>query len=392
VFRKKEDEFKYSQSHKAARQLLTHLLNLNRELNLGFDWIAPSRDPNWLQGSNWRKLQTCWVKLCVVFPDYSDGPLDKVKFGNLAEKTLGVGSSNVHFLTRNDVGAFSAQLEAWLASSGAASEPGLLLSSEGMNRARQTYQKVSMWCLLHTFGMILSQRSRLIDEEHSRVLTSGAGEPSTLSSWKTPIALLTARQLFILANEHNKEKPVLIVGSAGTGKTFLLLGKLKQLKENNLLHDEAKALVIIEHGQVCLHTILKGQLAIFGAAVILRTYKYGRGKKLRGVLDVLKREGELVKYLFVDQLEDFIDQNTKVLQELERFHQYCCEHRQLQLMWFMWNARAGFEHDGAHVPNILDETDADQGKGGFMFHVTANTDYSCESWASALSSFASTNS
>ncbi len=103
VFRNKDAEFKHSQSHKAALQLMTHLLNLNRELNLGFDWIAQSRDPDWPQKSNWRSLQHCWVTLCVVFPNYSADRADKTSFANSAEKTFGVGSSNVLFLTKNRI-------------------------------------------------------------------------------------------------------------------------------------------------------------------------------------------------------------------------------------------------------------------------------------------------
>jgi hypothetical protein len=284
----KKGKFKYSQIYKATLQSLTHLRMLDQELKLGFDWISKesftkarnaketnakekdledenSVERTWVQKSNWRALRACWVKLCVVFPNYTGDVLEENGFSNLAKENFGEGSSNVILITGKDVSSFSSQLESMLSSTDASeSSPSVAPNADGMSSSRLLYEKVATWCLFHTFGLILSQRSKKIDIEHDNMLTTfvraGAGELATTLQRKTPVALLTVRQRSILNYEHSGKKPVLIVGAAGTGKTFLLLAKIKQLQEENKLSKTAKALVIIHESQVCLRMFLKTSL------------------------------------------------------------------------------------------------------------------------------------
>ncbi len=329
-------------SCKAALQLMTHLLMLNRELALGFNWLPPNKKHDWVRGCNWQNLEGCWVQVCVVFPHYTKNTFVKANFDKLMKEKHGVRSSNIRFMNGNDVKEFSAlQLEAMFCRAEPAT--GSMAKADEISNSRLTYQKVAAWCLLHTFGTIIHRRSQLIDQEQSEALTAcvcpiADCECSMLPHQKTAIALLTGPQRSILNQRHDRKKPVLIVGSAGTGKTFLLLAKVKQLHEDKKLSKTSKALVVIEEHQVGLRMFLEDMFTRFDETVILRIAPRSHDKDqlgLTGVLDVLIEAGECVKYLFVDQMEDFLWVETDILELLAPFR----KHEQLELMWFLWNGR-----------------------------------------------------
>lgn len=60
---KKTSQFRNSQSHKAAAQLVTHLRTLNKELQLNLHWV---------ENQQWSNLDASWVKLCMCFPNYNN--------------------------------------------------------------------------------------------------------------------------------------------------------------------------------------------------------------------------------------------------------------------------------------------------------------------------------
>ncbi len=353
VLGKSEKNFYHSQGGKAARQCLTHMSRLNDELSLGFD--CADRDQRYLQQS--------WVKLCVVFPNFDGCDQDKQEFLTRVENVFGPGSSNIAFLTKADVELFQAHLEALLPPPAL---PGLNVTETAGN-ARKYFQ-MATWCLFHTFGMILSHRSKVIDKEHSTYIASGVGSGhGDPAAQQTQIALLTPLQMYILANQRHPEKPALILGSAGTGKTFLLVGKIKLLREKDLINEQAKALVIVHADQCGLYAQLKAKLDPFGPAVVIRSVdRNGRKKKPKVLLDFLKTSNSMqgVKYVFVDQLEDFVERSTDVLAELAAFNEYRRQNPQIQLLWFLWNGKAGFRHDVTHLPDIVrDVTESIYGTG-----------------------------
>jgi hypothetical protein len=366
VFRNNDKDFNNSTSRQAALQTMTHLWMLNRELKLGLDWLPRSRRIDWVQGVEWQNLKDCWVKLCVVFPDYLGNDTDRTAFEDLAERMFVRGSGNIRFLTKNDVENFSSQLETMLDAADVA-QPASRVPPKGEEMSpSRLFHKVAVWCLLQTFGLVLSQRSQKMDEELRQALSTTpdrAGALSTSSRQKTRIALLTEKQRFILNPENDQDKPVLIVGDSGTGKTFLLLAKLRQLQEENLLTETAKALVIIEERQVFMRMFLEDTLGSeFGGIVTLRSAKQS-SRPLGGVLDVLNEEREHVKYLFVDQVEDYLHRDTDLMDALLPF----CEHKQLQLMWFLYNGR--FRGPFLLVPGDTSKTLSE--KGGSWFHCSA---------------------
>jgi hypothetical protein len=189
--------------------------------------------------------------------------------------------------------------------------------------------------------MIFSRISQDIDKKQLEALTSpvdpSARATSTSLQQKTPIALLTERQRFILNNEHGRKKPVLIVGGAGTGKTLLLLAKIQRLHDEGKLNEKAKALVVIAEHQAFLGMSFRAVLARYDGTVIVRSLQTIRDEEklgLGGVLEALKDpENMHTKYLFVDQVEDFLGLVHDVWQQLAAF----CGHEQLKLMWFLWN-------------------------------------------------------
>jgi hypothetical protein len=154
------------------------------------------------------------------------------------------------------------------------------------------------------------------------------------------------------------------VGSAGTGKTLLLLAKIQRLHDAGELNEKAKALVVIDEGQISLGMSLRAVLARYGATVIVRSLQTIRDEEklgLGGVLEVLKdQENMHAKYLFVDQVEDFLGLDEEVWQQLAAF----CGSKQLKLMWFLWNAAAYYPTRKSW--NITEERLT---KGGSWFYV-----------------------
>ena len=355
-------------------QLTTHLSKLNDEVKLDQDWI---------KGKKWEGLKNYWIKLCAVFPCYEDNQNVAKNKVEKAQAALGGDCSDIFFVCKTDLTSSVGWLEKML------DLPQPSNSWYGpiwrwwhwfaapFLKRRQTveYLKVFVWCLLHSFGVILAQRSKLIDEKHTAAFTE---EPKNTPISKTDVAFLTAQQYYVLNNSAHAEKPALIIGAPGTGKTFLLLAKLKQLQDQGLLKSDAKALVILEATQGCLYWDLREKLSPFGDKVLisqLRAVQSYNGDVFRG-LQMLLKGTTGVGFVFVDQVEDFIFINTRIMDEISSLCQGFKNGKTFCLMWFLWNGmtrganpdildlRMRPLHPSIYVP-ALDDSEQLYGKGLF---------------------------
>jgi hypothetical protein len=222
------------------------------------------------------------------------------------------------------------------------------------------YLRFAVWCLLHSFGVVLSHRSELMDKEHVEMCAKGPGQaiaPGMTS--RTKLALLSSQQMYILTNSPSVNKPVLIMGRAGTGKTFLLVEKIKQL--DAFFKDKAfKALVVVQWQNHGLYWQLRDKLSHLGDRVQICSLN-GSLEVLAEVLeDAIAKEG--VQYVIVDQLEDFIKHRTEVMEEMCDFHRLF--RFKLQMLWFSWNGKAYLSdlNDSDYIPD-MSEDEQRHGKG-----------------------------
>jgi hypothetical protein len=128
----------------------------------------------------------------------------------------------------------------------------------------------------------------------------------------------------------------LIIGGAGTGKTFLVARKIETLSKN--LTTDTKVLVVVEGHQVGLYWELKRKYSCYKDNVEVCCVDHDDSKQLQSLRDFIQAriEAGKVKYVFVDQLEDFVAKKTHVVKELEGF----CEVIKCELLWFLWNGQS----------------------------------------------------
>jgi predicted AAA+ superfamily ATPase len=148
-------------------------------------------------------------------------------------------------------------------------------------------------------------------------------------SQKTLIALLTPTQMAYITNDASNQ-PLLIIGSAGTGKTFLVMNKIKQLRQR--ITEVARAMVIAKCDQMCLLHTLKNDLRDYEHVVIEPV----NCLSLEELVEHLNnRIPEDIKFVFVDQLEDFVhDQHT----DDSIRNNLCLKSGKFDVAWFLWNS------------------------------------------------------
>jgi hypothetical protein len=345
--------------------LTTHLWILNEELGWKQDWITRKE---------WKNLGSGWVRLCAVFPFYERAaqtqtdPLknqldDRNEFSKLVigcGHPLGEGCDSIHFVQKLDMESFSSRLEDIL------NLPSTQMTSIDPLQRRKfhvEYLRFAVWCLLHSFGVVLSHRSELIDKEHAEMCTTSPvqgvdpGMPP-----RTKLALLSSQQMYILTNAPSVNKPILIMGRAGTGKTFLLVEKIKQLHQLSKREQrDFKALVVVRWMNHGLYWQLRDKLSHLGDRVHICPVNGGRKALTQELKDAVDRRG--IQYVFVDQLEDFINpEMMEVLKVLEAFHRLLST--KLQLLWFLWNGKAYLSvlEDSDYIPKMSDDEQR-HGKG-----------------------------
>ena len=169
------------------------------------------------------------------------------------------------------------------------------------------------------------------------------------------------------------------MGLSGTGKTFLLLAKLKQLQEHKLLKSDAKALVIVAATQESLYWDLTEKLSPFGNYVLIDRVKYPLGVPVFASLKELLEKTTDVKFIFVDQMEDLISNDTDFMIELSLLSKDFNE--KFRLMWVLWNGKGATSHifeDGwsrsdQFIKEVSFLNDAEQlyGKGEFAGRMLA---------------------
>ena len=327
VFPKEQNANGWSPGSVAARQLIIHLSKLNEELEWKEDWI---------ERKDWTQLKGFWVKLCAFFPRFDGKPGDEQAFKTMVKEKIGNGAENIQFIHNQSLFSDLKRLLDIEATVVPVVPPSSIDPQQHKKMLTLSYLQTAVWCLLHSFGVILSHRSNLIDQEHenlcqvapSQILTTGM-------SPRTTLALLTAKQMHILTSSPTAQKPVLILGKAGTGKTFLVRMKIKQLAENNKLKIDAKALVVVHPRNYMLLQDLKLQLSYLGDKVVI----CARNGTLKGLAEELKKDlaNGGFKYVFLDQLEDFVKVRTKVVAELKDLFKILSDDS--QLMWILGNGR-----------------------------------------------------
>ncbi len=202
--------------------------------------------------------------------------------------------------------------------------------------------KVTAWCFLHTFGLVLNRTSSAVDREmEDKCLKDAAycesGDKSTLDSGesqKTLIALLTPPQMAIITNDVSNQ-PLLIVGSAGTGKTFLVMNKIKQLHSSSAgqrITAVSRAMVIAKCDQICLLHTLKNALREY-EHVVVEPVDCLSLEEL--VVHLNNHIPEDIKYVFVDQLEDFVNESSaaSIVENQLRL-----KSGKFDVSWFLWNS------------------------------------------------------
>jgi hypothetical protein len=212
---------------KGARQLDTHRKKLEADLGT--------------------KLP--WVQTCLVLPNYSAGSPAGLEYLEEAMRELALEPSEV--LDRSQLGfedgaAKHFDLYSWFKER--------LVTSAGPVDAGATSacQKLACWCLLHCTGILFRQLSAKMDG----VLTH-AEPPPFLSGGKDTVALLTHAQYKVYHSDctvPSLKPAILILGGAGTGKTFVILEKLKKLHREGKLDNYNKGMFICFHANNCLMT------------------------------------------------------------------------------------------------------------------------------------------
>ena len=190
-------------------------------------------------------------------------------------------------------------------------------------KVTEDFLKISTWCLLHSFGLILSQVAKSIRE------------PLQPDCPNAKQSILSPVQKALVTQPLRNRKPVLIMGSTGTGKTFTALEKINNIFDCGLLSADAKAIYIVKSSQLCLSWWLKKKLAVFGELV--EVAMADSFKSLMKMLEDTTTTAD-VKYVFVDQLEDFIDPNTDVFELLKLLRLTLLD--RFELMWILWNGKA----------------------------------------------------
>jgi hypothetical protein len=282
-----------------------------------------------------------WVRLCGVFPFFEGNARDDLAFSRLARKMTRESDRRVDFLYASHLRdpGFASTVEDML------DIVSLSSPTEPQQRKISTleYLKGATWCLLHSVGVILHHRSRLMDEELARHCRDGPSDNARQgSSEQTELALLSAEQMYILTNKPPTRKLVIILGRAGTGKTFLLLAKIKRLDELRLLHKQSKAIVLVHGKNIGLYWQLKRRLWYLRQKVLVHPY-HGSFEDLKGYVALSMKRG--YKYVFVDQLEDFLPsfrgdperEELFFIEELEGLYQILKE--KARLVWLFWNGK-----------------------------------------------------
>ena len=366
VFGRNNRGTRYSQSCRAALQLMAHFSRFCDELNL-----RQGR----FESQEWKELSKHddWIKLCAVFPFYDGDVFDDdvrllwkkareaIYFAHSAYphqhgKAYIIRPENVIFKSKRDLELDECWLEHML---GLHHGPSISASDDTPSITRdylrklwtEAYMEITCWCLLGTFGTILRLRSKKSDEEnpeYSKGSSTGILDTDLCQITSTNTAhlqqptLLTAEQNYILTNmAPTTDKPVLILGSSGTGKTFLLLEKIKQLQECGLLRQDARAIIFVDKNQICLFSWLKKETAPFGDRVDICRVNPDQEGRLEGLADLIEEQtkSSSVKYVFVDQLEDLINERTNIDRELTLLQETLQKRKCVILMWVLWNSQ-----------------------------------------------------
>jgi hypothetical protein len=131
---------------------------------------------------------------------------------------------------------------------------------------------------------------------------------------KETMALLSPDQVSILNEkkkirpEDEKKKPVLIVGGAGTGKTFLVLMKLQKLKEQGRLNEYHRAVIAISQKSTAFTAWMQYELhkRKLRDLVDLCHIDGSTLRAFQSSLESILQEHDSAKFIFFDQIEDYL--------------------------------------------------------------------------------------
>jgi hypothetical protein len=126
------------------------------------------------------------------------------------------------------------------------------------------------------------------------------------------MALLSPDQVSILNEEKkirtkDEKKPVLIVGGAGTGKTFLVLMKLQKLKEQGRLNEYHRAVIAIPQKSTAFIAWMQYELhkRKLWDRVDLYCIDGSTLRAFQSSLESILQEFDSAKFIFFDQIEDY---------------------------------------------------------------------------------------
>lgn len=310
-----------------------------------------------------------WVKMCLVLPNYDCA----VSPGNTLKQigTFFTPSSRNYDLNAKTHWMFKSHVDKGHSCQDELSEVlGIRSPAVPEQGNKEEFEKITIWCILHSCGLILKQRSDAIDEQHKGLVTDENMQRTT------PVAILTENQMILLRNKKYEEgKPVGILGPAGTGKTFLILRKIEQLDERGLLSKDEKAMVIVESRNQGLYAELKKRLQNYGEKITVRRLKSldDYDDSWKALVEYFKHDEELkhVKYVFVDQLEDFFKSYDAVEDGLNKLAGAVVKAQKLNLCWFLWNGSAqnlfSMEKSLKQVDMAKDVSQNDRGRGKSYF-------------------------
>ncbi len=364
-----DGKFHFSQSHKAASQLLIHVTKLHKELGVNLERLEKNHSSD---------RETSRVKLCVCFPRFeaADGAeqfndkydaLDWETFCEIYHLTplteKNIEKPKIHFMN-GSVLKSTEKFLAWLkkqlpinssappagsdqlgaAAPTAERPPASGGPEEEAKSGRVQFYKAAAWCFLHTFGLVLNHLSSVVDRKQEDLCLKGApnavSEDTPASNSAVPpkalVALFTPKQMHELLKDDSKKQPRLITGSAGTGKTFLARMKIKQLHSAGRLTAGSRAMVIVKADQTCLRDALKNTLHDYGPLVVVKSVDYSLDDLVRYLNGQLPEDiiPEDIKCVFVDQLEDFFDSSSDIY---ECTGKLWLKSGKFDVAWFLWN-------------------------------------------------------